>query len=130
MEPTEKCTEPELGRLVFRWGLSAPWAETRPQDARLAAHIEACPYCKPMAPIWKKKGEAGRISVEANRIIAGNLRPEERLDQKVIEGGRALFKYSVGDPRTGWLIILNTEGRASDVRPNVSRTEFEALQAR
>lgn len=64
---------------------------------------------------------------EAERVINGDLLPNERVEQKLHVEGRILFKYSVEQPLQGLLVSVNTDGKIVSVSASVSRNQFEQL---
>lgn len=125
----ENCNNAALGRQVFRWAMLRSGLEPEPIEVALQDHIRDCPACHELVGQWKRKAEAARVLTEGDRVLGGNLRPDERVDERRSGGGRVLFKYFEGNPNTGILLVVGSKGRITSINARASRQEFETVSA-
>jgi hypothetical protein len=122
----ENCNDPELGRQIFKWAMLRSGLEQEPSEVALRDHIASCPACGALVGQWKRKAEAGMALAEGDRVLAGDLRPDERVEERQLVDGRALFKFSHDNPNTGLLLLVGLDGRISSLSAKATRAEFEA----
>jgi hypothetical protein len=119
------CTDPEVGRLLFRWAMLHGQDREGPQDSILAKHLESCAACANSVGLWRQKAEAAMLIAEAERARNRNLLAHENVEEKPLEGGkRILFKFSSEDPLTGLLVVITEEGKIESVSA-ATRTAFD-----
>lgn len=123
----KNCNNPELGRKIFKWAMLRSGLEAMPDEAVLQDHIVSCPGCSALVEQWKYKAEAGRVLAEADRVLAGNLHPNEHIEERQLVDGRVLFKFSQIDLNAGLLLVMGSDGRISSVNANATRAEFESI---
>jgi len=116
MSMNEKCIDPDVGRLLFRWAMLYGSKQARPQDSILNEHLERCAACRNSVRHWTKQSEAAELLSEARRVVSGNLTPKDRVDEKKKENGeRFLFNSSEENPLRGVLIRIAVDGSITDV---------------
>lgn len=125
MDSKPTCTDPELGRLVFRWAMMRSGIEPEPSEKTLRDHLATCVRCRGALVEWKTKAGAGRLLIEAERVVGGRLLPDERVDRRVTSTGTALLAYPKDQPDSGLLITLDRQGRIVSVRAESTRSDFE-----
>ena len=124
---SDSCSKPEMGHDLFRWAMRPENIGRVPSDEQLAAHLRDCSVCRDLVAGWKKKAVAGLLLADANRVISGNLRPDEKVDLRSTSRGTAMFKYLADEPDRGLLIVLDGSGRLESLAANVKRIEFDRL---
>jgi hypothetical protein len=121
----ENCINAALGRQVFKWAMLRSGLEPEPSDVVLLDHIRDCPACHELVGQWKRKAEAARVLTEGDRVLSGDIRPDERVDERRSREGRVLFKYFEREPNLGMLLLVGLDGRITSVNARASRGEFE-----
>lgn len=54
--------------------------------------------------------------LEAERVVAGDLTPDERVEEIRRSDGGLLFKYSLQQQSMGLLVRIDTDGKVTSVR--------------
>jgi hypothetical protein len=121
----ENCINATLGRKVFKWAMLRSGLEPEPREVALLDHIRDCPACGELVGQWKRKAEAARILTEGDRVLSGDLRSDERVDERRSNEGRVLFKYLESEPNLGMLLLIGLDGRIKSLNAKASRNDFE-----
>lgn len=121
----ETCIDPELSRELFRWAMHPENYGRAPSEKRLSDHLESCAECQALVADWARKARAGRLLVEANRVLEGNLGTGEKVESIKTSHRTVIFKYASQHPDSGLLIALDLNGRIESVVASASRADFE-----
>lgn len=122
-----RCTNPDVGRKVFRWAMLRSSVEPEVEE-EVDKHIEECQICSDGIKKWLQKGDTARLMQESDRVLKRRLSEDERIDEKEIASGTALFRYRLSNPAQGMLIKIDQRGDVTDVLAVAFREEFNALK--